>query len=104
MLYASQQPGSVPEHSRQFHHAGSVPSKALAYNGVFALLLLNFIVFFADKALKLPSIAALYLHHSQPHWWQYLTAAFCHASWQHISGNAFMLLIFGRIVEEEVNA
>ncbi len=78
-----------------------VSRQSLAYNGVFALLLLNFALFVADKALHLPGVAALYLHHSNPRWWQFLTAAFCHASWQHISGNAFMLLVFGRIVEEE---
>lgn len=46
-------------------------------------------------------VSRLYLYHTGPRWWQYLTSAFCHGSWQHLSSNAFMLYVFGRIVEEE---
>ena len=28
-----------------------------------------------------------------------MTAAFAHASWEHLSSNIFMLYVFGRIVE-----
>lgn len=31
--------------------------------------------------------------------WQFVTAAFAHASWEHLSSNIFMLYVFGRIVE-----
>ncbi|KAL6781812.1 hypothetical protein ACKKBF_B09495 [Auxenochlorella protothecoides x Auxenochlorella symbiontica] len=70
-------------------------------NGVFSLLLLNFGVFAAARLLNAPILAALPLHHWAPQWWQFITATFCHASWDHLSGNAFSLLIFGRIVEDE---
>ncbi len=36
--------------------------------------------------------------------WQFITAAFAHASWEHLSSNIFMLYVFGRIVEEEEGA
>lgn len=35
---------------------------------------------------------------------QFVTATFMHANWQHLSGNAFALLVFGRMVEEEEGA
>ena len=74
----------------------------LGYSGVFSLLLVNFALFIASHVIHVPWVSALYLQHSHPRWWQYVTSAFCHASWEHLSSNAFMLLIFGRIVEEEV--
>ena len=43
----------------------------------------------------------LYLHSQNPRWWQFITAAFCHHSWDHLSSNLFMLYTFGKIVEEE---
>lgn len=74
-----------------------------AYNGVFLLLLLNCAFYAADHLAGLP-VSKLYLNHWSPRWYQFLTSAFCHASWQHLSGNAFLLLIFGRNVEEEEGA
>jgi hypothetical protein len=73
-----------------------------AYNGVFLLLLLNCALYAADHLGGLP-VSKLYLNHWSPKWYQFLTSAFCHASWQHLSGNAFLLLIFGRNVEEEAS-
>ena len=35
---------------------------------------------------------------------QFLTSAFCHHDFNHLSSNAFMLYVFGRIVEEEEGA
>lgn len=35
---------------------------------------------------------------------QFVTATFMHANWQHLSSNAFALLVFGRMVEEEEGA
>ncbi len=55
--------------------------------------------------LHLPLVShALYLHHRAPHWWQFVTSTFCHGSWDHLSGNLFFLLIFGKSVEEEEGA
>ena len=30
-----------------------------------------------------------------------MTRSFCHADWQHLSGNLFLLYIFGRSVEDD---
>ncbi|KAK9820008.1 hypothetical protein WJX72_005045 [[Myrmecia] bisecta] len=70
-------------------------------NGVFSLLLLNLGVFVASNILQLPRTRLLFLDHAAPRWWQFITCAFCHASWDHISSNLFLLYFFGRIVEEE---
>ncbi|MGF1497445.1 MAG: rhomboid family intramembrane serine protease [Elainellaceae cyanobacterium] len=70
------------------------------YNGVFVLLLINLIVFLLDHPLGLP-LEGLYLNHANPQWYQFITSMFCHANWTHLSGNLFMLYIFGRLVEEE---
>lgn len=73
-------------------------------NGVFALLLINFGVHIAATSFLpgLPSMLAL--SHQAPVWWQFVTAAFVHANWDHLFGNAFSLLVFGRMVEEEEGA
>lgn len=39
-----------------------------------------------------------------PKWTQFVTAAFVHANWDHLFSNAFSLLVFGRMVEEEEGA
>ena len=65
------------------------------------MLLINLIVFVLDHSLHLPQMRMLYLDHIAPKWWQFITSSFCHASWQHLSSNIFMLYIFGKIVEEE---
>ena len=69
--------------------------------GVFILLLINLIVFVLDHSFHLPQIRTLYLDHIGPKWWQFITSSFCHASWQHLSSNTFLLYVFGKIVEEE---
>lgn len=71
------------------------------YNGVFALILINLVIFIADKGLRISFIQNLYLNFNSPAWYQFFTAMFCHANWAHISGNLFFLYIFGKLVEEE---
>ena len=70
------------------------------YNGVFALIIINLVIFIADHVLNLSFIRNLYLNFSSPAWYQFFTAMFCHANWAHISGNLFFLYIFGKLVEE----
>ncbi|KAK9142587.1 hypothetical protein Syun_011987 [Stephania yunnanensis] len=53
------------------------------------------------KHLCLREIKALYLYHNWPGWYQFITATFCHADWNHLSSNLFFLYIFGKLVEEE---
>nr|AIY60693.1 rhomboid protein Panut_RBL11 [Pandanus utilis] len=75
------------------------PSKRV--NGIFWILLLNLGIYVADHVFQLREIKALYLYHWQPAWYQFVTATFCHANWNHLSGNLFFLYIFGKLVEEE---
>lgn len=72
------------------------------YNGVFILLVINLAIFLMDKQFQVGFINKyLYLNHSAPRIWQFVTANFCHASWEHLSNNAVMLYLFGKLVEEE---
>lgn len=70
-------------------------------NGIFWILLLNIGIYVADHLLQVQSIKTLYLYHNWPAWYQFVTATFCHASWNHLSSNLFFLYIFGKLVEEE---
>ncbi|XP_065014987.1 rhomboid-like protein 11, chloroplastic isoform X1 [Musa acuminata AAA Group] len=70
-------------------------------NGVFWILLLNLGIYVADHILRLQEIKSLYLYHICPVWYQFVTATFCHANWNHLSSNLFFLYIFGKLVEEE---
>ncbi|KAM6594805.1 hypothetical protein CsatA_002508 [Cannabis sativa] len=70
-------------------------------NGIFWILLLNLGVYAADHVFQVPAMKSLYLYHSFPEWYQFLTATFCHGSWNHLSSNLFFLYIFGKLVEEE---
>jgi membrane associated rhomboid family serine protease len=44
----------------------------------------------------------LYLDHHRPALYQFVTSTICHANAQHLSSNLFPLLVFGRLVEEEM--
>ncbi|XP_059460638.1 rhomboid-like protein 11, chloroplastic [Corylus avellana] len=70
-------------------------------SGIFWILLLNIGIFVADHFFQVRSIKSLYLYHSWPAWYQFVTATFCHANWNHLSSNLFFLYIFGKLVEEE---
>lgn len=73
-------------------------------NGVLLLILANLALFLADHYLHLSIIKSLYLHHAHPRWFQFATSLFCHANWSHLSGNIFLLYVFGKVVEEEEGA
>lgn len=70
-------------------------------NGVFWIILLNLGLYVADHIFQVRAIRTLYLYHYRPAWYQFVTAAFCHANWNHLSSNLFFLYIFGKLVEEE---
>ncbi|KAF2599824.1 hypothetical protein F2Q68_00012264 [Brassica cretica] len=70
-------------------------------NGIFWIILINLGVYVADHFFQVRSIKSLYLYHNFPAWYQFVTATFCHASWNHLSSNLFFLYIFGKLVEEE---
>ena len=80
--------------------AQSQPLVRRSYHGVIALLVINLVIYILDHLLRLP-LNFLYLNHSNPEWYQFLTSMFCHANWAHLSSNLFMLYIFGRLIEEE---
>lgn len=70
-------------------------------NGIFWILLLNIGIFLADHVFQVGLVKELYLYHSQPAWYQFITSTFCHFNWNHLSSNLFFLYIFGKLVEEE---
>ncbi|KAK8961497.1 hypothetical protein KSP40_PGU018149 [Platanthera guangdongensis] len=70
-------------------------------NGIFWILLLNIGIYAADHLFQIREIKILYLYHNFPAWYQFITATFCHANWNHLSSNLFFLYIFGKLVEEE---
>mmetsp|Transcript_12055 Transcript_12055/g.24541 ORF Transcript_12055/g.24541 Transcript_12055/m.24541 type:complete len:259 (-) Transcript_12055:801-1577(-) len=69
--------------------------------GTMGLISVNMAGFVLDHVVKWKPMEAMALVHSRPQWWQFLTALFCHASWSHLSGNLFFLLVFGRFIEDE---
>lgn len=78
----------------------SYPRKTRA-TAVYALILINIGVFLADKVFHLPFVTRyLYLFHRRWSWWQPLTTCFCHTNRNHLSSNLFLLLVFGRSVED----
>lgn len=84
---------------------GAGPSRrTTAYDGVFALLFINFALFACDHWAHVAFVKTLYLNHAKPTWWQFATSTFCHANWAHLSSNIFFLYIFGKLVEEEEGA
>lgn len=70
-------------------------------DGIFTLLLINFGIHFVNYVWHPVWLSSLALSHWAPQWYQFVTAAFVHANWEHLLGNAFSLLVFGRMVEEE---
>ncbi len=77
-----------------------LPRPNYSYNGVFFLIVINLIMYSLDHFLKM-DLRFLYLSHTNPHWYQFVTSTFCHLNWAHISGNLFFLYIFGKLIEEE---
>ncbi|XP_021819259.1 rhomboid-like protein 11, chloroplastic [Prunus avium] len=77
---------------------GKPPRRA---NGIFWIILANLGIYIADHVFQVRAFKMLYLYHNWPTWYQFLTATFCHANWNHLSSNLFFLYIFGKLVEEE---
>lgn len=70
------------------------------YQGVFLLIIINFITFLLINILHMP-LTNMYLNTEHFKWYQFFTALFCHMNYMHLSGNMFFLYIFGRLIEEE---
>jgi membrane associated rhomboid family serine protease len=56
-------------------------------NALFLLIMANLAVFLFDHVLNQGWTKLLYLNHTAPRWWQFITSAFSHGSWQHLSSN-----------------
>lgn len=82
----------------------SIRNRAGMGNGVFLMLMVNFALHTVAYFWNPTWVHSLALSHSSPKIWQFVTAAFVHANWDHLFGNAFSLLVFGRMVEEEEGA
>lgn len=71
------------------------------HDGVFALVVINLVVYALDHLLGLGFMRHLYLPLDGASWYQYLTSMFCHGGWMHLSGNLFFLYLFGKLIEED---
>ena len=70
---------------------------------VYALIMLNIGIFISDKVFRIPfAMRHFYLFHRRWSWWQPLTTCFCHSDRSHLSSNLFLLLLFGRSVEDDL--
>lgn len=65
----------------------------------YIIIAINYTVYLIDSFLPLE---IFYLNHDDWFVHQFLTAAFCHANFAHLSGNMFFIYFFGRLVEEEL--
>eukprot|EP00879_Flechtneria_rotunda_P019168 GHRR01020124.1.p1 GENE.GHRR01020124.1~~GHRR01020124.1.p1 ORF type:complete len:263 (+),score=65.81 GHRR01020124.1:149-937(+) len=100
VVSGADQPVNSSKPAPVLHKPAVAPLSKPAGNGTFILLLLNVALFILDHVLHLKGIQALYLNHAQPQWYQWITHAFCHANWSHLSMNLFNLCVFGKMVEE----
>lgn len=97
---------NVPMHqhgntvSKQNETPPSMTTSSTGAGTVF-LIAMMVLVFLLDRVAGLASLQKLYLSHASPQWYQFVTCAFCHASWEHLSNNLLMLLVFGKEVESE---
>jgi len=71
---------------------------------VYLLILASLLSFLGDNIMHLPVFRKFYLYHRNWSWWQPITSTFCHGDKSHLSGNIFLLLLFGRSVEDEVGS
>lgn len=85
----------------EFGKPGGKQKPQKQVNGIFWIILLNLGLYVADHLFQVQAIKTLYLYHNWPAWYQFVTATFCHADWNHLSSNLFFLYIFGKLVEEE---
>mmetsp|Transcript_13239 Transcript_13239/g.32356 ORF Transcript_13239/g.32356 Transcript_13239/m.32356 type:complete len:301 (-) Transcript_13239:66-968(-) len=71
------------------------------FTAVYLLVVVNALVFALQTFGRVP-MYGFYLNHAHPAWFQYITSTFCHANAGHLSSNLFPMLVFGRLVEEEM--
>ncbi|XP_026419169.1 rhomboid-like protein 11, chloroplastic isoform X3 [Papaver somniferum] len=59
--------------------------------GIYWILLLNLGIYVVDYVFEPRMFRALILDHRQPAWYQFVTAAFCHSSGDHLFSNLFYI-------------
>lgn len=77
-------------------------SMRLNITSLYILIVINYIIFVIDLVLQI-DLSFLYLHHQNPQFYQFLSSAFCHADFNHLSGNMFFLYFFGRLSSDELS-
>ncbi|MCB0280236.1 MAG: rhomboid family intramembrane serine protease [Calditrichaeota bacterium] len=65
---------------------------------VYIFIAVNYGIYLLDIFLPL---SFLYLNHQNAYIYQFLTSAFCHGSFAHLTGNMFFIFFFGKLIEEE---
>lgn len=78
----------------------SLAASAQVFRGTVLLLLCNTVLFVAEHVLAQGWVRELYLSVLG----KYLTGCFSHASWQAFGVTSFLILVLGRIVEEQLGA
>jgi len=102
-LSPSLPPSSSSSLSQLFSSSSSIESSPRRKTTVVYLLILASVLsFVGDNIIHLPVLQTLYLYHRKWSWWQPITSIFCHGDKSHLTGNIFLLLIFGRSVEDEL--
>jgi len=104
-----------PKGGRRHHKSSSLSSSQPFYSSspiessprgkttaVYLLILASVLSFVGDNIMHLPVFQTLYLYHQNWRWWQPITSTFCHGDMSHLNGNVFLLLLFGRSVEDEL--
>ena len=75
------------------------PDSSRGDAGVFSLIVINVVIWVLDVT-GIGGIERLYLNHADPSWYQFLSTAFCHGDWGHLSMNLFFVFVFGKLVAE----
>lgn len=102
---ASQKPSSSASPSISSLSSTTTTTTTTPSSGVYYLILINVVTFLVDKVFRVPFVSKqMYMHPFRSrkfHWYQPLTACFCHADRAHLRNNLFLLLLFGRSVEDD---
>ena len=83
------------------------PFKYCCFYSTFALLIINFALFFLQKFMfpKMNIVLGMSIWGLKNHYfWQPLTYMFCHSGWNHIIFNMLALFCFGIAVEKAIGS
>eukprot|EP00188_Purpureofilum_apyrenoidigerum_P004994 Plantae.Rhodophyta-Purpureofilum_apyrenoidigerum.ctg6092.p1 GENE.Plantae.Rhodophyta-Purpureofilum_apyrenoidigerum.ctg6092~~Plantae.Rhodophyta-Purpureofilum_apyrenoidigerum.ctg6092.p1 ORF type:complete len:344 (+),score=52.03 Plantae.Rhodophyta-Purpureofilum_apyrenoidigerum.ctg6092:117-1034(+) len=70
--------------------------------GTSLLILVNLAVYTLAHVFNLKEMAVLTIKNSSSYkWWQLVSSLFYHSNWHQLAANLFLILSFGRLIEEE---